>query len=321
MHQNKVLTAPVVITDIPYWNSGLEPPQFRLKIPVPDTSEILDLRLQIMNDTYFNTDWEVCISVDICRKDFGLSPSKGRQTGPDMKFCMEKYMSLICPDSCDPAIFAKFVKKAKEKTLTKKLAIKKALERERENKDKNEDWDSLSQGKAKVARGKGLFNAWNKMALITRFGCRGLERHIPDSLGTVGWVDWKYCDPTRAHNYVSEWTLPWDFEDDNSTDWEDVKVSKQSLKRFQESRISLGREIGTYRLPLVNDPSITALAVPNTAGKETDSSDFPSVATPATSETTNSSIAEGSQLVLDELSGQDPRNLRMDNRSAINVSS
>jgi hypothetical protein len=248
MNRNKVLTTPMVITDIPGWDSGLTPREFRIQIPAPDTPIFVNLRLHIMSDTYLRTDQKVDMHMEVCRKDFGPM-LKEKQTGPDKKVFMEKFLSLMCPDN-DQVALGKFVEKVKKKNIRKKAAIKKALEAEHGNSDSDLDHDEdaeSSPDKAKSMQKKAYFSAWNKMAVITRIGCRGLEKHIPDSLGTDEWVDWKYCNPKRIRNYVSEWTLPWDCKDDNNGEWEDVGVSWKNMKRFNKRRISLGREIGAER--------------------------------------------------------------------------
>ena len=238
----------MVITDIPGWDSGLTPREFRIQIPAPDTPIFFNLRLHIMSDTYLRTDQKVDMHMEVCRKDFGPTP-KEKQTGPDKKVAMEKFLSLMCPDN-DQVALGKFVEKVKKKNVRKKAAIKKALEAEHGNSDSDSDDDEdteSSPAKAKSTKKKAYFSAWNKMAVITRIGSRGLEKHIPDSLGTDEWVDWKYCNPKRTRNYVSEWTLPWDYKDDNNGEWEDVGVSRKNMKRFDKRRTSLGREIGAER--------------------------------------------------------------------------
>jgi hypothetical protein len=295
MNRNKVLTTPMVITDIPGWDSGLTPREFRIQIPAPDIPIFVNLRLHIMSDTYLRTDQKVDMHMEVCRKDFGPTP-KAKQIGPDKKVFMEKFLSLMCPDN-DQVALGKFVEKVKIKNIRKKAAIKKALEAEHGNSDSDSDHDEdaefSSPDEAKSTKKKGYFCAWNKMAVITRIGCRGLEKHIPDSLGTDEWVDWKYCNPKRTRNYVSEWTLPWDYKDDNNDGWEDVEVSRKNMKRFNKSRISLGREIGNS-FDQIDDNAMTGLAVSSVAGSETDSSAFLSLVTPPTSESANSSW-EGSE--------------------------
>jgi hypothetical protein len=211
---------------------------------------------------------------------------------------MEKFLSLMCPDN-DQVALGNFVEKVKKKNARKKAAIKKALEAEHGNSDSDSDHDEdaeSSPNKAKSTQKKAYFSAWNKMAVITRIGSRGLEKHIPDSLGTEEWVDWKSCNPKRTRSYVSEWTLPWDYKDDNNGEWEDVGVSRKNMKRFDKRRISLGREIGAERnsFDQINDNAMKSLAVSSVTGSETDSSAFLSLVTPPTSENANSSW-EGSE--------------------------
>src|SRR5277367_3237479 len=299
MNRNTVLTTPMVITDIPGWDSGLTPREFRIQISAPDTPSFVNLRLHIMSDTYLRTDQKVDMHMEICRTDFGPTP-KEKQTGPDKKVYMEKLLSLMRPDN-DQVALGKFVEKVKIKNISrKKAAIKKALEAEHGNSDSDSDHDedpeSSSPDKAKSTKKKGYFSAWNKMAVVTRIGCCGLEKHIPDSLGTDEWVDWKYCNPKRTRNYVSEWTLPWDYKDDNNGEWEDVGVSRKNMKRFNKRRISLGREIGAERnsLDWIDDNAMTGSAGSSVGGSEKDSSAFLSLVTPPNSENANSSW-EGSE--------------------------
>jgi len=290
----------MVITDIPGWDSGLTPREFRIQIPAPDTPIFVNLRLHIMSDTYLRTDQKVDMHMEVCRKDFGPTP-KEKQTGPDKKVFMEKFLSLMCPDSEQVAL-GKFVERLKKKTSSKKAAIEKALIAEHGDSDsesyENEEAESPStpDKAAKSTQGKGCFSAWNKMAVVTRIGCCGLEKHIPDSLGTDEWVDWKYCNPKRTRNYVSEWTLPWDYKDDNNSEWEDVGVNQKNMKRFNKRQISLGREIGAERnsLDQIDDNAMTGSAGSSVGGSETDSSAFLSLVTPPNSENANSSW-EGSE--------------------------
>ena len=196
----------MAITDIPGWDSSLKPRQFRIQIPAPDTPAFVNLRLHIMSDTYLKTDQKVEMYIKVCRKDFGPTP-KEKQNGPDKKVFMAKFLSLVCPDSSQVAL-ERFLEKVKKKNMRKKAAIKKALEAEHgdSNSESDEDGDteSPSHDKANAMQGKGYFSVWNKIAVITRVGCRGLEKHIPDSLGTDDWVDWKYCNPKWTRNYLNE---------------------------------------------------------------------------------------------------------------------
>lgn len=147
------------------------------------------------------TDQKLEMPMDVCKKDFGPTAPKERQIGPDKKLYMEKLLSLMSPDG-DAMAVAKLAETVKKRNALKRAAVTKALAAEHgdpdSDKDGNEDSSKDKMGKSK--KGKAQFNAWNKLAIITRLGCRGLERHIPDSLATDDWVDWKYCDPER--NYI-----------------------------------------------------------------------------------------------------------------------
>lgn len=287
MHQERVLTNPIVITDIPYSDSGLQPRQFRLQFDSPDTPDIFNLQLYVMSDTYMKTDQVINMTLDVCRKDFGPSPPKKRQNGPDKKLFMEKYLSLMCPESEGEAL-ARFVAKIKKRSIMKKAAIRKALAVEHGKPDA--DGQPPSTAKTTIVNPRGDFNAWNKMAVITRLGSAGLEKHIPDSLGTDDWVDWKYCDPHR--NYISEWTVSWDCVDDCENEWVDIrgKLSGESLKTFNEQRITAGREIGGYLIQFDPDRNEMTDGMAHDLGgsSEIDSSDQLSVVTPPASEDADS---------------------------------
>jgi hypothetical protein len=317
MNQNRVLTTPMVITDIPEWDSGLKPREFRIQIPAPNTPAFVNLRLHVMSDTYLKTDQRVEMSMEVCRKDFGPTPKDTRQIGPDKKLFMAKFLSLMCPDS-DQVALGKFIERLKKKTSRKKAAIKKTLAAQHGDSDSESDEDEGTESPSPSTQRKGYFSAWNKIAIITRLGCHGLDKHIPDSLETDDWVDWKYCNPNRTGNYVSEWTLPWDYNDDNNGEWEDVKVSRKSMRRFNKRRISLGRDIGADRMLFtqIDDNAVTDSAVSSAsgAGSETDSFKFLSVVTPATSENASSNDWESSEpneSVSDEVFGEDPKETRM----------
>ena len=167
----------------------------------PDTPGFLsNLTLHIMSDTYIGTDQKVEMSVDVCKKDFGPTARKERQIGPDKNLYMKKLLSLMSPDG-DAMAVARLAETVKKRNALKRVAVRKALAAEHGDPDSGKDDEDPSKDKmGKSKKANAQFNAWNKLAVITRLGCRGLERYIPDSLATDDWVDWKYCDPQR--NYI-----------------------------------------------------------------------------------------------------------------------
>jgi hypothetical protein len=70
-----------------------------------------------------------------------------------------------------------------------------------------------------------------------------LEKLIPDTLSESKWE----CCYNAENDYMSEWKLQWDCDDDNDEEWVDIKgkVKGDSLKEFNETRLCLGRMIGS----------------------------------------------------------------------------
>jgi len=198
-----------------------------------------------MSDTYMGTDQILEMPLAVCEKHFGPIAPKETQPGPDKKLYMMKILNLISPEGNAMSV-AKAVETVKKRgAAAKRAAVARALAAEYRGSDDEDDEDdeevriaAMEKRAKKTSKGQ-LLNAWNRMAVITRLGCHGLERHIPDSLATDDWVE--CCDPEGC---VSEWDLLWDYDEDGSSEWEDIKVSKKHLQRFNRHRISLGREIG-----------------------------------------------------------------------------
>ena len=69
---------------------------------------------------------------------------------------------------------------AKPAESVKRAAVRKALAAEHGNPDydKDDDGDPSKDKMGESKKEKAQFNAWNKLAVITRLSCHGLERHI-----------------------------------------------------------------------------------------------------------------------------------------------
>ena len=73
--------------------------------------------------------------------------------------------------------------------------------------------------------------------------CDDLEKVIPDTL-TISkkWVEMDSCDPKK--DYISEWKMKWDCEDDNDESWNDEKGklgSESDPLEFNRERVTMGR--------------------------------------------------------------------------------
>ena len=56
--EDKAITWPLLITDIPYSHSGLQSRRIRFNFYAPSISETFKIKLHVMSDTYIGVDWE-----------------------------------------------------------------------------------------------------------------------------------------------------------------------------------------------------------------------------------------------------------------------
>ena len=82
---------------------------------------------------------------------------------------------------------------------------------------------------------------WQRAYGRKRILCDDLEKIIPDTLTTLKkWVEMDSCDPEK--DYVSEWKMKPDCEDDNDESWDDEKDelgSPSDLQEFNQNRVTI----------------------------------------------------------------------------------
>ena len=233
--QDQIVTWPLLITDIPYSDSGLQSRRIRFNFYAPNTSAIFKIKLHVMSNTYIGIDWETEMILNVIArkkrrsfKDFIEDESK---SGTDRinKMLMDKILLKLPAGASEDemeskleVIVAQFLTtKEKKKWATRGKSFLKIQDDKSKDIVKLEAEQSQSADiKAEVKRQAHLL--WQGLYGRKPILCVDLEKVIPDTLTTLKkWSEMNSCDPEK--DYVSEWKMKWDCEDDNEKNWNDEK--------------------------------------------------------------------------------------------------
>lgn len=275
--QDQVVTWPILITDIPYSDSGLQPRRIRFNFYAPSTSGIFKIKLHVMSDTYIGVDWETEMILNVVAR-------KGRQALKDCtedeadsvidrisKAIMNKALLQLPAGASEDEMQSKLEmivtqfleEKEKNKSATRKKALPKVQDGSSPKDDKlkdnvktavepshsedarsdHETTNSKDISKMEVVQSQSAdikaeakrqaHLLWQRVYGRKPILCHDLEKIIPNTLTTSKkWNEMASCDPQK--DYVSEWTLRWDSEDDDDENRKDKKEKLKGVTDFQE---------------------------------------------------------------------------------------
>ena len=175
----------------------------------------------------------------------------------------------------------------------------------RNQNNSTEDLKPKYSPKVKATAKEACHSLWSRVSKVEQILSHGLEDFIPNTMKSSTWI---IMEPWNLKkDYMSEWILPWDCEDDLDENWVDMEetVENNKVPEFHQWKMSLGRD-GGYATQSMEDsptcvkaysseeiPAVILITAGITADVTSTSSEIEPVITPVDSEDESGSFRKG----------------------------